>query len=88
MYISSINPFTTTSVLVAMLFVTGLVQLVEDVARRTQDRKVNGRRALVIVGGAIERRAWSELEAGDLVRLESGGDYAALPADVVLITSS
>lgn len=88
LYISSINPFTTTSVLVAMLFVTGLVQLVEDVARRTQDRKVNGRRAQVIVGGAIERRAWSELEAGDLVRLESGGDYAALPADVVLITSS
>ena len=70
------------------------MQLVEDLARRAQDRKTNGRSALTVVFDArvgkanIVRTPWRDVAVGDIVRLESGGEYAALPADVALLTSS
>ena len=94
LYISSINPFTTTSVLVAMLLVTGAVQLVEDLARRAQDRKINAQSALTVVFDAargvphVVHTPWRDVAVGDIVRLESGDEFAALPADVVLLTTS
>jgi magnesium-transporting ATPase (P-type) len=93
---TSMSPFSTGSLLLAMLIIVSVVELVGECARRTTDLQVNQRKAQVLVIGnsggsaaaaSLAVKPWKSIKAGDLVKLDSM-KYNMLPADVVLLASS
>lgn len=82
---SPTNKLGTVVPLLLVIFVSGVKEVVEDLARHAQDKVVNNRKVLVLMGETFIEKKWTEICVGDMVRIENSSYF---PADLVLISSS
>jgi phospholipid-transporting ATPase len=85
--ISPTGRYTTALPLLAVLAVTAIKELYEDIFRHKQDREANARLVLVLDHETEEfvERKWQDLQVGDILRIRS---LEPVPADVIVISSS
>lgn len=70
---------------IPFIFVIGisiLRELIEDIKRKVQDRKINNNTTLVLKGNKFHEVKWANLHVGDIVYIHEGETF---PADLVLL---
>lgn len=60
-------------------------ELIEEIKRRRQDKKINNSPALVLQGEKFHETSWSKLKVGDVVLVHEGEGF---PADLLLLHCS
>uniref|UniRef100_A0A8C3A9R8 Phospholipid-transporting ATPase n=1 Tax=Cyclopterus lumpus TaxID=8103 RepID=A0A8C3A9R8_CYCLU len=65
--------------------VTGIKDLVDDLARHRMDKEINNRKCDVLLDGGFQDLKWRDIQVGDVVRLKKN-DF--IPADILLLSSS
>uniref|UniRef100_A0A8C3G792 Phospholipid-transporting ATPase n=1 Tax=Cyclopterus lumpus TaxID=8103 RepID=A0A8C3G792_CYCLU len=83
--ISTLPWYTTLIPLVVVLGVTGIKDLVDDLARHRMDKEINNRKCDVLLDGGFQDLKWRDIQVGDVVRLKKN-DF--IPADILLLSSS
>uniref|UniRef100_A0AAR2LFG2 Phospholipid-transporting ATPase n=1 Tax=Pygocentrus nattereri TaxID=42514 RepID=A0AAR2LFG2_PYGNA len=69
--ISSLSWFTTVVPLALVLTVTAVKDAIDDIHRHKSDRKVNNRKAQVLINGELRSEKWMNVQVGDIIRLEN-----------------
>ncbi|XP_063216373.1 probable phospholipid-transporting ATPase IM isoform X2 [Bacillus rossius redtenbacheri] len=83
--ISSLTPITTAVPLIGVLALTAVKDAYDDFQRHVSDSHVNNRRAKVVRDGRLVEERWSQVQVGDVIRMENDQFVAA---DVLLLTTS
>uniref|UniRef100_A0A3B1J401 Phospholipid-transporting ATPase n=1 Tax=Astyanax mexicanus TaxID=7994 RepID=A0A3B1J401_ASTMX len=83
--ISSLSWFTTVVPLTLVLTVTAVKDAIDDINRHRSDRKVNNRKAQVLIDGELRSERWMNVQVGDIIRLENN---QFVTADLLLLSSS
>ncbi|XP_037387719.1 phospholipid-transporting ATPase ID [Pygocentrus nattereri] len=83
--ISSLSWFTTVVPLALVLTVTAVKDAIDDIHRHKSDRKVNNRKAQVLINGELRSEKWMNVQVGDIIRLENN---QFVTADLLLLSSS
>ncbi|RKP02642.1 hypothetical protein CXG81DRAFT_10520 [Caulochytrium protostelioides] len=83
--ISPTNRFNTVIPLSVVIAVSAFKEILEDTKRAKQDAELNARRAKVHNGVEFSDKRWSQIEVGDIVRVENAEFF---PADLILLSSS
>ena len=71
--------------LLAILSVTALKEVLEDLKRKNQDGKINNRLVLRAKESIWEEVMWSDIKVGDVIKVMNKESF---PADLVLLSSS
>uniref|UniRef100_A0A8C9XZ91 Phospholipid-transporting ATPase n=1 Tax=Sander lucioperca TaxID=283035 RepID=A0A8C9XZ91_SANLU len=83
--IATLPWYTTLIPLVVVLGVTGIKDLVDDLARHRMDKEINNRKCEVLLDGRFQESKWRDMQVGDVVRMKKN-DF--IPADILLLSSS
>ncbi|XP_062868152.1 phospholipid-transporting ATPase IC [Trichomycterus rosablanca] len=83
--ISTLPWYTTLVPLVLVLGITGIKDLMDDLARHKLDNEINNRTCEVLLNGRFQETKWMDIQVGDVVRLKKN-DF--IPADIMLLSSS
>merc|ERR1719228_3159456 len=71
--------------LTAILTMTALKEIYEDLQRKRQDGKINNRIVEVLRQNFWQETTWSMLKVGDIVKVKNKEPF---PADLILLSSS
>lgn len=69
----------------AILGVSALKEIVEDVRRHRADKETNNRLVDVMHNGEFRQKKWQDVKVGEAVRITADRFF---PADIVLVSSS
>eukprot|EP00667_Euglena_gracilis_P000907 EG_transcript_907 len=83
--LSPTGTYTTLATLVVVLAFSAVKDAVEDYGRHRGDARVNRRVALVLRDAGWAPVPWRDVQLGNVVKVEKGGEF---PADIVTITTS
>lgn len=83
--ISPTSPFGTILPLIAILIFTLVKEIIEDSKRHATDYRVNNSQTLVLQEMKFVKKAWKDVQVGDLVKVVNRENF---PADMILISSS
>ncbi|XP_030004214.1 phospholipid-transporting ATPase ID [Sphaeramia orbicularis] len=83
--VSSLSWFTTAVPLILVLSITGVKDASDDINRHKSDKQVNNRKVDVLVNGQLKKEKWSNVQVGDIVKLENN---EFVTADLLLLSSS
>eukprot|EP00425_Heterocapsa_triquetra_P006133 CAMPEP_0195158070 /NCGR_PEP_ID=MMETSP0448-20130528/185471_1 /TAXON_ID=66468 /ORGANISM="Heterocapsa triquestra, Strain CCMP 448" /LENGTH=1722 /DNA_ID=CAMNT_0040196865 /DNA_START=87 /DNA_END=5253 /DNA_ORIENTATION=+ len=89
LFIGTIKAFSTLYTLIAMMMVTAVMALLDDLKRGKADKEINEQLATIITDTESDQRRpnkkWLDVKVGDVLEVKEGEE---LPADIVLIKSS
>ncbi|XP_015037938.2 phospholipid-transporting ATPase ID isoform X4 [Drosophila pseudoobscura] len=83
--ISSLTPVTTAIPLIGVLTLTAVKDAYDDIQRHLSDSQVNNRKSKTLRNGKLVDAKWSEVQVGDVIRLDNNQFVAA---DILLLTTS
>ncbi|XP_051857820.1 phospholipid-transporting ATPase ID isoform X4 [Drosophila albomicans] len=83
--ISSLTPVTTAIPLIGVLTLTAVKDAYDDIQRHLSDSQVNNRKSKTLRNGKLIEAKWSEVQVGDVIRLDNNQFVAA---DILLLTTS
>ncbi|XP_030386581.1 phospholipid-transporting ATPase ID isoform X2 [Scaptodrosophila lebanonensis] len=83
--ISSLTPVTTAIPLIGVLTLTAVKDAYDDIQRHISDSQVNNRKSKTLRNGKLIDAKWSEVQVGDVIRLDNNQFVAA---DILLLTTS
>ncbi|XP_043278568.1 probable phospholipid-transporting ATPase IM isoform X9 [Venturia canescens] len=83
--ISSLTPITTAIPLIGVLMLTAVKDAYDDFQRHSSDSQVNNRRSQTLRGTNLRVEKWSQVQVGDVIRMENDQFVAA---DVLLLSTS
>ncbi|XP_015596375.1 phospholipid-transporting ATPase ID isoform X2 [Cephus cinctus] len=83
--ISSLTPITTAIPLIGVLMLTAVKDAYDDYQRHSSDSQVNNRRSQTLRGTSLREEKWSQVQVGDVIRMENDQFVAA---DVLLLSTS
>ncbi|XP_019867395.1 probable phospholipid-transporting ATPase IM isoform X2 [Aethina tumida] len=83
--ISSLTPVTTALPLIGVLGLTAIKDAYDDIQRHISDSQVNNRKSRVVRKGKLVQERWSEVQVGDIIRMDNNQFVAA---DILLLSSS
>ncbi|XP_069784802.1 phospholipid-transporting ATPase IC-like isoform X2 [Narcine bancroftii] len=83
--IATLPWYSTMIPLTFVLAVTGVKDIIDDIARHKSDREINSRPCQVLVGKSFKFTKWKDLQVGDVVCLKKD---EFVPADLFLLSSS
>ncbi|XP_023245345.1 phospholipid-transporting ATPase ID [Copidosoma floridanum] len=83
--ISSLTPITTAIPLIGVLTLTAVKDAYDDYQRHSSDSQVNNRKSWTLRGTTLREEKWSEVQVGDVIRMENDQFVAA---DVLLLSTS
>ncbi|XP_067410365.1 phospholipid-transporting ATPase IK [Emydura macquarii macquarii] len=83
--ISTLPWFTLLLPLGCLLFIRGIRDLIDDIARHRSDRVINSRPCEILVGKSFSWKKWRDICVGDIVCLRKD---SFVPADLLLLSSS
>ncbi|XP_023288917.1 phospholipid-transporting ATPase ID, partial [Orussus abietinus] len=83
--ISSLTPITTAIPLIGVLMLTAVKDAYDDFQRHSSDSQVNNRRSQTLRGTNLREEKWSQVQVGDVIRMENDQFVAA---DVLLLSTS
>ncbi|EER17682.1 hypothetical protein Pmar_PMAR023603 [Perkinsus marinus ATCC 50983] len=84
--VGSLNPFASVAPLIFVLIVSVGREFIEEYQAYLRDKETNrGRCHVVVQGGRVVSRQWSDIYPGEIVLVK---EWDQLPADVVLLLSS
>ncbi|XP_043949230.1 phospholipid-transporting ATPase ID isoform X9 [Drosophila biarmipes] len=83
--ISSLTPVTTAIPLIGVLTLTAVKDAYDDIQRHLSDSQVNNRKSKTLRNGKLVEAKWSEVQVGDVIRLDNNQFVAA---DTLLLSTS
>ncbi|XP_033163694.1 phospholipid-transporting ATPase ID isoform X9 [Drosophila mauritiana] len=83
--ISSLTPVTTAIPLIGVLTLTAVKDAYDDIQRHISDSQVNNRKSKTLRNGKLVEAKWSEVQVGDVIRLDNNQFVAA---DTLLLSTS
>ncbi|KAH8347307.1 hypothetical protein KR059_008680 [Drosophila kikkawai] len=83
--ISSLTPVTTAIPLIGVLTLTAVKDAYDDIQRHLSDSQVNNRKSKTLRNGKLVDAKWSEVQVGDVIRLDNNQFVAA---DILLLSTS
>ncbi|XP_030564808.1 phospholipid-transporting ATPase ID isoform X3 [Drosophila novamexicana] len=83
--ISSLTPVTTAIPLIGVLTLTAVKDAYDDIQRHLSDSQVNNRKSKTLRNGKLVEAKWSDVQVGDVIRLDNNQFVAA---DIMLLTTS
>ncbi|KAH8268546.1 hypothetical protein KR026_008519 [Drosophila bipectinata] len=83
--ISSLTPVTTAIPLIGVLTLTAVKDAYDDIQRHLSDSQVNNRKSKTLRNGKLVEAKWSEVQVGDVIRLDNNQFVAA---DILLLSTS